>query len=232
MKTADLESSEKFGLEAGDSNFELKSQWRQEYQTRGFTVIETAVVDWVAETWKRVFEAYVESGRARRIDVKDERGEVADGIGGRLFYDLIDGVSCEKLVPDMLKLYRRLPTSLCQITQQAVICSPYERSKVCAKIYPAGGGQQGAHFDTNGITVILYLTSNEDGCTVIKPLDGGEEVAVKPRAGNLLLMRGRECWHHAAPAIAKPKVISAWNYYVEGDTWRPEWLDDQIYGKV
>ena len=218
-------------MEAGDSPSELQALWASEYRDRGFTVIERAVPDWVAGTWCGIFEAYVATG-ARRVDIKDERGEVSDGIGGRLFYDLIDGISCEKLAPDMLRLYRRLPASLRQITQQAVICSPYERSKVCGKIYPAGGGQQGAHFDTNGITVILYLTSNNDGCTVIRPLDGGPDVSVKPAAGNILLMRGRECWHHAEPAIEKSKVISCWNYYVEGDTWRPEGLDDQIYGKL
>lgn len=203
---------------------------QSEYQTLGFTVIEIIPED-IALSWgEAIVFAIHSAGKGRRIDVEDSKGEVADGIGGRLKYDLIDGNECEEAVPSMIDVYRILPPLLSMVTHQDVVVSPYPRSKVCGKRYPAGGGQQGWHFDTNGITVVVYLSTNEDGPTIIRPLDGTLEQHVFPKAGSMLLMRGREVWHCGGRVNAEDKVISPWNYYIAGDTWRPPGLDDQIYG--
>lgn len=202
---------------------------RNEYEHRGFTVLRI-VPDGVATRWGNLIRMAIESGRrGKRIDVKDDRGEVAAGIGGRLYYDLIDGIDCEEIVPGMVDTYLTMPALLSVITGEDVVASPYPRSKVCGKLYPADGGQQGWHFDTNGITVLAYLTTNIDGATEMNPIDGGEEF-VHPKAGSLLIMQGRKVWHRAGAAMAAPKIVSPWNFYVNGDTSRPEGLDDEIYG--
>lgn len=207
------------------------SKHQQQYDEWGFTVLPVIPPD-VAELWaKSLVYAFDVERLGRRIDVQDERGEVGDGIGGRLFYDLIDGVECESIVPTMVDAYRIMPALLSTVTRQDVIVSPYPRSKVCGKRYPAHGGQQGWHFDTNGITVVAYLSTNVDGATRVRPLNGGGiEVDIFPVAGSILLMQGRNVWHRGGTVEAADKVISPWNYYVEGDTERPEGLDEQIYG--
>jgi len=203
---------------------------RSEYEVLGFTVLDVIPED-IALAWgEAIVFAIHNPGRGRRIDVEDPRGEVGEGIGGRLYYDLVDGIDCEEVVPSMVDAYRILPALLSAVTGLDVVVSPYQRSKVCGKRYPAGGGEQGWHFDTNGITVVAYLSTNEDGPTIIRPLDGSPEQHVFPKAGSLLLMQGRKVWHKGGRAIAEDKTISPWNYYVEGDTWRPPGLDEQIYG--
>lgn len=204
-------------------------QYQADYERAGFTVLRDMISIPTADRWRAAFESAFESGHGHSVDVADERGETASGIGGRLRYDLLDGIQCERLLPDMIQRYEQLTSTLSIITRQKIIVSPYPRSKVCGKGYPVNGGQQGWHFDTNGVTVIVYLTSNADGQTVMISLDE-ENVSVAPRSGSILLMQGRKVWHCGAPVKEKPKLISCWNYYVDGDTWRPEGIDDQIYG--
>lgn len=77
------------------------------------------------------------------------------------------------------------------------------------------GDQQGWHFDSNEITGVLYLTSTEKtGFTEIDPLNSNSFVKVFPKAGSLLLLQGRECWHRASPvADGEEKVICTFNFF-------------------
>jgi len=43
------------------------------------------------------------------------------------------------------------------------VISPYVQSDINSKAYPPGGGTVGLHYDTNGITVLLFLTTNKEG---------------------------------------------------------------------
>jgi hypothetical protein len=194
-----------------------------EYHALGFTVIDVIPED-IALAWGRGIVASISAGNGQRMDTTDSGGEP-------LYYDLIDGIDCAQAVPSMVDVYRTMPALVSVLTGADVVTSEYPRSKVCGTRYPAGGGRQGWHHDTNGITVVAYLSTNEDGATIAHPLDGSPERRVLPRAGSLLLMQGRRVWHCGDQVNAAEKVISAWNYYVAGDTWRPPGLDDELYGK-
>jgi hypothetical protein len=199
-----------------------------EYKYRGFTVLDIIPED-LALSWGVAIASAIDAGRGKHVDGDKH----PDGVGsGRLFYDVIDGNVCEEVAPSMLAVYRSLPALWSAITGLDVVCSPHPRSKVDGTRYPAGGGQQGWHFDQNGVTVLMYLTTNPDGgATWIQPLDGGLEVRVFPKAGSILLMQGRKVWHCGGPTAGTAKVISPWNYYVKGDTHRPDGVDDEIYGR-
>ena len=200
---------------------------QDEYVELGFTVIQL-IPEEIAIGWGNDIVQAITAGFGQRVD---QAGDEKDGLGGRLYYDLIDGIDCTRLIPGMLAVYQTLPALLSAITGLDVVCSPYDRSRVCGKRYPAGGGQQGYHFDTNGITVVVYLSTNSDGKTRMQPLTGAAEVMVQPQAGHVLLMQGRKVWHRSDPVAEAQKIISPWNYYENGDTWRPPGLDDAIYGK-
>jgi hypothetical protein len=199
---------------------QLKRQARTAYWNEGFTVLPDFVPRSTVEAWSEALSGSLDAGFGRRVIVP-ERG---------INYDLVDGINCEKVVPAMIETYRSAVDVLRGITGQAVISSPHERSKVCYIRYPAGGGQQAWHYDTNVVTALLYLTTNQDGFTLAKRLDTGAVVEIQPVAGSLLLMRGRNVHHCGSRVEAAPKGVSPWNYYVDGDTARPEGLDDIIYG--
>jgi len=44
-------------------------------------------------------------------------------------------------------------------------------------------------------------------------------------------MQGRHVRHASAPVTRGTKAVLAMNFYVEGDLWRPESLDDPDYWK-
>ena len=44
-------------------------------------------------------------------------------------------------------------------------------------------------------------------------------------------MQGRRVWHCAEPIITETKIACPLNYYTVDDWWRPDGIDDLVYGK-
>lgn len=110
------------------------------------------------------------------------------------------------------------------------IHSPYESSAVITLLYRDNGGQQEYHLDTQPITVLLYLNDNPtSGATSAYRHGDNKLVEIHPQCGNILLMRGRDVKHAGLPVTEGNKLVMPMNFYVEGDVWRPEALNDSAY---
>lgn len=217
-------------------------QHRFDYRQVGFTVLREFIPPAQARAWAAALSLALDRGEGNRVMAADDsaastivnQGAVAAAplVPDVLRYEMMDAPHCERAIPELRDIYLERVELLRALTSLDVITSPYARSRVSCLRYPANGGEQSWHYDGNVVTALLYLTDNDDGHTAAMRLDTGEEHLVKPEAGNLLLMRGREVWHRGAPALAAPKIVMPWNYYVEGDTNRPEGMDALLYGPL
>lgn len=199
---------------------------QKRYRETGFFVIESAL-DGAQEIADRITQRVAEESE---IYVPEEARVVAAG-RGFLRHKALDRFKCDEAAPAVGRLYADMLRDIREITQKELINSPYPRSAYYAKVYDPPDGQQGWHFDTNDVSVIVYLTSNpSDGGTEIQSLDGVTRV-VQPVAGRILVLDGTACWHRAAPVIASRKTTLLLNYYTEPVATRDPRLDSIIFGE-
>ena len=195
------------------------------YQSRGFVVLPDVFP--IARRWRDTVEEHRDT--LNRVRYVDPAGEHTAGVGGSLHYDIGDGFWCDRYLRDIETVYSMAATHAERVVGAPLDLSPMRRSRYVVKVYPEPHGEQGWHFDTNGVTALLYLSTNVDACTRVRGLDH-VEYTVFPRQGDLLLMQGRRCWHRADPARFDPKVVIPFNLYLQGEHDRPSGLDDIIYG--
>lgn len=208
---------------------------RREYFYDGLTVLPGIVPLEIVERWRDQALAAAEiCGINRDFDANDV--DVL-GDGGHYKYVVIDGFGVRRHLSSMVDWYKALVPLVAAVTLQDVLTSPHGgRSDVNVLVYRGAGSQQSWHYDTNPITVLLYLTSNQDGGTECElfthnPAVPGKRLhTVRPQAGSILLMQGRKVWHRSAPVLHETKITCPWNYYTVDDTWRPEGIDELVYG--
>lgn len=201
------------------------SRHRQSYANLGYTVLREFVPN--ATAW---YERVLASGKAWDVYTAQERREVRAG-DGFLKYRAMDRFLADHVLPELGGLYFDTLSTIRELAHPEASTSPYERTAYYVKIYDPPDGQQGWHYDTNAITAILYLSSHpQTGYTAITSLDGTGVHVVKPEAGSLLLMQGRECWHRAEPTTSGTKVICPLNYYIGPAEPRDPRLDSIIFG--
>jgi len=162
----------------------------------GHTVLRHAIKecrDWLLQVY-----VHVERTDAPGPAVIDQRAQR---------YQVFDRFHIDLILPSLgLFYYAFLPT-VRVVTQQDAVVSPHERSAYSVKLYRPPNGVQGWQYDSNGITVLLYLTDNpRSGTTIITGVDS-KECTVSPEADSIRLMRGRECYHRAAPVSHAAKVV-------------------------
>ena len=115
--------------------------------------------------------------------------------------------------------------------------SPYPASDVNIKAYPPGGGTLGLHYDTNGITCLLFLTTNQEAPLRFsvershpsKKEPWLEHGRIHARKGALLLMQGRKVLHDCEPTVSEQKLSVVYNYYERHDTYRHADFDNFVY---
>jgi hypothetical protein len=164
--------------------------------------------------------------------------DILDG-GGEYKYKVMDMEKVIQYFPELVLFYYSMLPLISVITHTEVITSPHPGSEIVIKVYEGSGATQGWHYDTNAITALLYLTTNQEGstsCKIQKHHPSQKELKTKirkiyPRAGSLLLMKGREVWHCSEPLINEVKIVVPFNYYLKNDIWRPSGIDDLIYGR-
>ncbi len=152
--------------------------------------------------------------------------------GGVFDHYILDGPGVAEAMPGMVSAYEATRLLVAEVTQPDAIISPYPRSAVNVNRYDAPTGRVSAHFDSNPISVILYLTDNpQDGATEF--LRDGEIYRREfPIAGDLLIFRGRDLSHQSGCVLTGVKVAALWNYYTVQDQSRPAGMDDFMYGDV
>jgi hypothetical protein len=213
----------------------------KQFLREGYTVVpQHTLAHLPPQLWEKVANV-VASGKARELERElPYRPEHLDE-GGPTHAFLIDTMALGLLGDDikdaLFDAYAWMVGPLRTLTGLDVQLSPFARSKVTIKQYPAVTGQQGWHYDTNGLTVLTYLTDGGGGTEFyplsnVRMLDGkylGPSTIQLPRAGDTLIMRGRLVRHRALIGDV-PKQVICWNYYEGGDCWRPEHMDATVYG--
>lgn len=181
-------------------------------------------------------EQLIDEGSVKLVDHTGMGTSVVSDAGGRYLHYIFEGSDVRRHFPELGVLYRAILPVVAAITSQDVVLSPHQRSDVNIKCYPPGGGTLGQHFDTNGITVLLFLTTNQEAPLRMQiprwhPLDkdSTEGRDVYAEAGSLLVMKGREVLHGCVPTVLERKMTVILNYYVRDDTWRDEGFDDFVY---
>ena len=218
--------------------FDINKHFYQ-YHYNKLVLIDKILPEIICQNLANRAEQLAISGKAIQVNSKGKgTSDILDG-GGDYLYKVMDMQKIITYFPELVPLYHSMVPLISVITHGDVITSPHSGSEITLKIYQDKKAAQGWHYDTNTITALLYLTTNQEGATVCKvqkhhPSWTKPKVKthkIYPRAGSLLLMQGREVWHCAEPLINEIKVVVPFNYYLKNDTWRPAGIDDLVYGK-
>ncbi|MDQ7994426.1 MAG: hypothetical protein AAGC76_01090 [Luteibacter sp.] len=176
------------------------------------------------------------SGQIKLVDHEGKGTEAVSDAGGRYLHHIFEGDDVRRYLPELATVYHAMLPLVAAVTSQDAVLSPYPRSDINIKVYPPGGGTLGEHYDTNGITVLLFLTDNREAPLRMQISRAHpscepwvERRDIYGRAGSLLLMKGREILHDCEPTIVEQKISVVLNYYVRGDTWRHQSFDDFVY---
>jgi hypothetical protein len=215
---------------------------RAEYHLNRLTVVPGVVDLDQIEAWTSKVLELTDGGQAIQRDDEGRGGSsILDG-GGAYRHFILDGLQVRRHLPDLLATYEALKCLVAVVTHHDVTTSTrkYPRSAVNVKVYRGQGSQQGWHYDTNAITGLLYLTTNQEGatcCEVTREHPSADMRTktvrrVLPVAGSLLIMQGRSVWHCAEPVTTETKIAAPLNYYTAEDSWRPEGIDNLVYGEM
>lgn len=155
--------------------------------------------------------------------------------GERHSYAMVDGAVIKSHLPDMHTWYEALTPLVSVMMQEDAVVSPHPLSDVNVLLYDRPADAIGWHYDTNPITFLLYLTDNSEGGTECRLLKRRHDETprvriIQPRAGAVLLMKGRCVEHRGLPVQTEKKACAVWNYYAVGDLGRPSGYDEAIYG--
>lgn len=192
---------------------------QRQYAVNGYCVLDDVVPDDVIPWW------------VRRAALAASRVDLPGRFEGRYRYGVLDDPATRETLAGLHDFYATLPDFLEGIVGREMILSPYDRSAVSVTVWSEPGDEMGWHFDTNAVTALLYLTDTPDGPTEMRDLQG-HHASVACKAGRLLVMQGRNCYHRVAPRRSTALRVSAQlNLYHPGDTLRPDGVDDDIYGK-
>lgn len=214
------------------------TKYCHQYHTEKLTVIDRIIPEEICECIVTRALQIVAEGKAKHIDYSGRgTNDVLDG-GGDYRYEVFDMKDVTHYFSELVLLYHSLLPMLSIITHNDVITSPHPGSEITLKVYQGKGATQGWHYDTNAITALLYLTTNQEGATICEIKKHHprwrtpqiEVLKIYPKAGSLLLMKGREVWHCSEALSSGSKVVVPLNYYLKDDTWRPDGIDELIYG--
>lgn len=147
--------------------------------------------------------------------------------GGKSFYRVIGGDDVANHFRPIQDFYIDLCAILSTELDRDVITSPYTLSGVNIRVYPEGKGIGGWHYDTQPLTALLYMTGGSP--TEVIGRDGNTYY-VQPTPGTVLVMEGRECLHRILLQESGDRISVPLNYYYPGDTERPSYVDDHIFG--
>lgn len=177
-----------------------------------------------------LYQRFIHLSSAVRVESDGAGGPRYPGDqGGRCAYSAMEGLG----LPPLSIYYRAWLPLVAAVTGQDVVLSPHRRSAISVVSYHPGGDEMEGHFDTNGISLLLYLTTNPEGGETEFHEGDGRILRVKPEAGTVMLFQGRRLWHRSCPVFGSPKVSCAMNYYHAGDTERPVGVDyADIAGRV
>lgn len=163
--------------------------------------------------------------------------DAVSDLGGEYNHQIFKGDDIRQHLPELSAIYHALVPLVSLVTHTDTVVSPYPLSDINIKAYPPGGGTLGLHYDTNGITVLLFLTTNQEAPLRMqvershpsKKAPWIEHRHIFAKKGSLLIMQGRKTLHDSEPTLTEQKLSVVYNYYERHDTYRHEDFDNFVY---
>jgi hypothetical protein len=203
------------------------------------TVVESLIPKNICETLRNRVNQIISSNLVTLVSHEGLGNDSVTDNGGKYLHHIFKGNDIRTYLPELVMIYHSILPLVSLITHTDAITSPYPQSDINIKAYPRGGGTLGEHRDTNGITVLMFLTTNKEAPLRMKipryhPSKGKwiENKQIFANEGSLLIMKGREILHDCEPTINEQKLSVVLNYYESHDTWRPLKFDDFVYNGV
>lgn len=202
-------------------------EYRAEFLELGCTMIPRAVSPEVALEWAARGRAAADQFR---VDWDERPAEFLDD-GEPTHHGILNGPQVRKAVPELFGWYECAVNLLAYLADRPVITSPYGSSAISLKVYHQPGDRQGWHYDTNPLTGLLILTETDGDYGTEVQMRDGTTLTLRNDPGDLWVMLGRELKHRVLPLPeGKVRVTVPLNYYHPNDTWRPEGMDERVYG--
>jgi hypothetical protein len=154
--------------------------------------------------------------------------------GDRLWYGVVTGdrICVEEPLLNDLYFSPQLVEWIRWLTQSAAV-SPSEhlRSAININCLCTVGQKYPWHRDAVPYTALLFLTDLEPGAggEFLIESAGGEALAIRPTAGDLVVMDGTRCPHGVAPLTKKTLRVTVPMVYSNGRIDRPAGLDNYLY---
>lgn len=178
-------------------------------------MIENLIPSHICDRITAQIDEAIEKSLVNLVDHSGLGNQAVSDLGGRYYHHIFKGDDIRKYTPDLESIYHSILPLISMITVTDAIISPYPLSDINIKAYPAGGGTLGLHYDTNGITVLLSLITNNEA-----PLRAQlnrshpskkdawvENVNIPAVKGNLLIMQGRKVLHDSAPTVFEKNIL-------------------------
>lgn len=169
--------------------------------------------------------------------------------GGQYDHRVVDGVTLRQEMPHLFDWYETKCKFFSSLFRREVVTSPYPKSAITLKHY-GPGDNQGWHYDTQPVTVLLWLTDCPKGGELVfvpegKPAteQGGQDIVdvigdaplfvLRPHAGQVTCFSGRRYVHKVKfQPDPSDRLMLALNYYFSDDLWRPDGIDNVVYGSA
>ncbi len=201
------------------------------------TVIENLIPESLCDTLTERVNQVIQDGKVDYVQHTGLGNESVSDIGGEYNHHIFKGEDIRSFLPELVAIYHAILPLISLITCTDAVISPYPTSDINIKAYPAGGGTLDLHYDTNGITVLLFLTTNKEAPLRMqiprshpsKKDDWVEHKKIYAKKGSLLVMQGRKTLHDCEPTKTEQKISVVLSYYEEHDTYRHEDFDDFVY---
>jgi hypothetical protein len=200
-------------------------------------VIDGLIPEQMCDTLAERANGAIEAGSVQLVRHESLGTDAVSDLGGEYNHHIFKGEDIRRCMPELSAVYHAIVPLISLITHTDTVVSPYATSDINIKAYPAGGGTLGLHYDTNGITVLLFLTTNKEAPLRMQ-IERSHPSKKKPwiehkkifaKKGSLLVMQGRKVLHDSEPTVAEQKLSVVYNYYERHDTYRHEDFDDFVY---
>ncbi|WP_395608004.1 hypothetical protein [Pseudomonas sp. B22129] len=213
------------------------NQHRHDYFYNLATVIGGLIPDDLCDGLAARVNSIIQAQGVDWVRHQSQGTDAVSDLGGAYNHHIFKGDDIRRHLPELTAIYHSLVPLVSLVTHTDVVVSPYPLSDINIKAYPPGGGTLGLHYDTNGITVLLFLTTNREAplrMQVERSHPAQKNPWVEHRRifatkGSLLIMQGRKTLHDSEPTVNEQKLSVVYNYYERHDTYRHEDFDNFVY---
>ncbi|ELC3720843.1 hypothetical protein RJE73_001842 [Salmonella enterica] len=201
------------------------------------TVVEELIPAEICDNLTDRVNTIIAQGLVDHVNHSGLGNDAVSDLGGVYNHHIFKGPDVRAHLPELNAIYHAITPLISLITCTDAIVSPYSLSDINIKAYPPGGGTLGLHYDTNGITVLLFLTDNNEAplrMQINRSHPARKETwtdhkKIFARKGALLVMQGRKTLHDSEPTITEQKLSVVYNFYERHDTYRHEDFDNFVY---